>query len=492
MGRCRRVATRAPRIAVLLMALPLFAAGAQDCALTPASGALEAPNAHVWSPPLDRRIALHLRGVSLREALDHSAAAASIRLSYSADLVPLDRAECAAFDNAQVGDVLTALLHDTPLMPVGAGGDLVVLTRRADGTPVPTAAPVPVLQRIVVTGSAIGAPQRSLTVALDVLSGKSLDERRASTLGDAFDSSVPGIWAWPQTPTSLLASYGSIRGASSFGVSYPKIYIDGIQVANPLLVSRFAPEAVDHVEVIRGPQGSALYGSDAISGVVNITSLHQAPDSTGDRFVIRTSAGASASDYASAALTQQQSVSVRLGSSARVANFTVSGGSIGDYIPRGHSANVLAVANGRRIGARTSLTGVARFFGENAGAPISPVLVAAHQAAAAASSSGPGSGGGDQVPLLLQQPNQSVREYTAGGTASLMASDRWTHSVTAGLDGYRLRNVATDQTPIPTEADSALRAAQGGADRITVRASSVARLGSGGSGGCGATNTIAA
>ena len=93
---------------------------------------------------------------------------------------------------------------------------------------------------------------------------------------------MPGVWSWAQSPSSVLSSYASIRGASSFGLSYPKIYIDGIEVANPLLVSRFAPEPIDHIEVIRGPQGSALYGTDAISGVVNIVTRHEGVASDGD------------------------------------------------------------------------------------------------------------------------------------------------------------------------------------------------------------------
>jgi len=470
---------RSLALAVALATLVSARATAQRC--TPRQGDSADAGAQSWSAPLDRAVTLHASGVSLREALDRSAASAGVRLSYSADLLPLDRAECVTFDHTALGAVLASLLHDTDFGPVSPGGDLVVLTRRAgDSSSHASAAPVPVLQRVVVTGSAIGAPQRSLTVALDVLSGKSLDERRASSLGDAFDSSVPGMWAWPQSPASLLTSYGSVRGASSFGVSYPKIYIDGIEVANPLLVSTFSPEAVDHVEVIRGPQGSALYGSDAISGVVNILSLHQAPDSENGRIAIRSGFGESASDYAANAFTQRQSFSLRTGTNTRSANFTVSGGSIGDFIPRGHAGDLLAIANGRVIGARSIVTGIARFFGENAGAPVSPVLLDARTVITRppGSNSGPGSSNDTPLaPLLVNQPNQTVREYTLGGTASFMASDRWTHALTAGVDGYRLHNVATDQTPIPTEADSALRAAQGGADRLTVRASSVARLG---------------
>jgi iron complex outermembrane receptor protein len=74
---------------------------------------------------------------------------------------------------------------------------------------------------------------------------------------------------------------------------------------------------------------------------------------------------------------------------------------------------------------------------------------------------------------------QSIRQYTLGTTATLVADDRWTHSATIGLDGYSLANVKANSTPIPSVAlqDSALLAAQGSATRGTLRASSVLHLG---------------
>ena len=51
--------------------------------------------------------------------------------------------------------------------------------------------------------------------------------------------------------------------------AHPKVYLDGVQLANPLLLTRFQPNAIDRIEVIRGPQGAALYGADAVGGVVN-------------------------------------------------------------------------------------------------------------------------------------------------------------------------------------------------------------------------------
>ena len=132
------------------------------------------------------------------------------------------------------------------------------------------------LDRVIVTGSTVGASQRSLPVALDVVQGRELAERAAGSLSGALDGVVPGFWLWEQSPLSMLARYGSIRGASSFGVSYPKVYVDGVEVANSLLVTAPRPESVSRIEVIRGPQGAALYGADAISGVMNISPVRKA------------------------------------------------------------------------------------------------------------------------------------------------------------------------------------------------------------------------
>src|SRR5262249_11488797 len=57
--------------------------------------------------------------------------------------------------------------------------------------------------------------------------------------------------------------------------------------------------------------------------------------------------------------------------------------------------------------------------------------------------------------------------------------DRLTHSATIGLDGYRLWNVQMNQTPIISPADSALLRARGGADRATIRGTSVLKLATG-------------
>jgi iron complex outermembrane receptor protein len=201
-----------------------------------------------WNPPLDRRVSLHARDISLREALDRLSAATSVRLSYETEAVPLDSRVCASFDSLYLGAALGLLLRGTSVLPVAAGGEHVVLTPMRASQESDEAQPIPrVLDRVVVTGNAVEAPARRLAIAMNTVSGSQLARYGNGNLAQALSDAVPGLWLWQTPPTSLLAHYGSIRGTSSFGASYPKIYVDGIELANPLLITQLTPETVERI-----------------------------------------------------------------------------------------------------------------------------------------------------------------------------------------------------------------------------------------------------
>jgi iron complex outermembrane receptor protein len=436
------------------------------------------------SMPLERRVSLQFRDVSLRDALDRVMAVAHVRISYSAELLPLDRAVHASFDSATVAQVLEALLRDVAVMPVVAGSQI-VLTPVRDERALAPMLPLRVvgtaeLDRVVVTGTADGGAQRALPVALAVVDGN--DARRAGLhdLASAFAAAAPGVWAWEQSPASLIARYGSVRGASSFGATYPKMYVDGIAVANPLLVTQFDPESVDRIEVIRGPQGAALYGADAISGVLNIVTRHDGVDAGAPRVRLRTSAGYSTSDFTSSAvLAQDHRLSVGAGSGLRTAQFGLGLGSLGAFYAGAASYALQASAGARLVGERTVLTGTARFVSGTVGATLNPLLVEAVLAS-----------GRSVNTSALEAQSQGLQGYTVGSTLKYAPNDRWTHTVIAGIDGYSLSHVANDFTPFPSSTDSALNASSGAANRTTLRASSVARFGQAEK--IGATVTVAA
>jgi iron complex outermembrane receptor protein len=72
---------------------------------------------------------------------------------------------------------------------------------------------------------------------------------------------------------------------------------------------------------------------------------------------------------------------------------------------------------------------------------------------------------------------ESVREYTLGGSATIIQTERWTHLLVAGFDGSRVSNLADYHTPLPSATGPDLGSAGGSANLITLRASSVAKLG---------------
>src|SRR5207237_6545658 len=97
------------------------------------------------------------------------------------------------------------------------------------------------------------------------------------------------------------------------------------------------PELVERVEVIRGPQGAALYGSDAISGVVNIVSRHDGTAADGSHAVLRSEAGYASSFNSSAVAVQEHTLTVRGGSNLKSGGITIGGSTSGADLPAAYS-----------------------------------------------------------------------------------------------------------------------------------------------------------
>lgn len=472
----------AVRVALVLAALVLAgrAAGAQSCVVRVTAS----DRASQWAPPLDRIVSLRLPEMSIRDALDRLVAEARVELSYSAELLPLERQVCLVLDRVPVGAALESLLRGSTLRPIVLGTMHVVLA--PTGAPV-VSAPVThgmsrragVLDRVVVTGSPDGAPQRGSPFALDVLDGATLAEHGVSTLGEALDLSVPGVWTWSAAAGAVTGRYGSIRGASSFGVSAPKVYLDGIEVANPLLVTQLDPARIARVEVIRGPQGAALYGADAISGVVNILTRYDGANDARTQLHVSAAAGVTNTAFAPRdPLVQDHAVSLRRGSPSRSLGLGLTLGTVGAFVPGASERRVLADANGRVTRDHAVLSGTVRLSLQRANATTGLMLDGGGNGAATGSlrprlpgDSARGLAGGDSA------SGQDVAHYTVGGTVAMMPSLRWTHTVIAGVDGYRLRGLSAAALPGPLAASGGalLGDSNGAADRGSIRFRSVGR-----------------
>ena len=123
------------------------------------------------------------------------------------------------------------------------------------------------LAPVVVTASRTAIAQRVATTAATVLNGDALRARGITTVGAALRE-VPGAAV---VQTSAIGSQTSLflRGGEP---DYVQVLIDGVTVNEPGGTFNFANLTLDNVErieVIRGP-ASVLYGSDAVTGVIQI------------------------------------------------------------------------------------------------------------------------------------------------------------------------------------------------------------------------------
>lgn len=468
--------------------LALGVCGARTAsAHTPTCDQTTGVRATQWPPPLDRPVTVRSGVLTLRDALDRVAAIASVRLSYSDALLPLERPVCLEVADAALGDVLTQLIGDAAVAPRVAGAELIVLVPR---TMSPSAAPTASrvaratsLDRVVVTGTAAGGAQRGLSTTLGVVDGRALASHDAGSIGSSLNGTVPGVWVWHQAPTAVLSRYGSIRGASSFGVSYPKIYVDGVEVANPLVVAHVPAESIERLEVLRGPQGAALYGSDAISGVVHVITRQPSSGDAAQPVRARAQLGHVTSAFSEAgAVAQEYLFAGQIGELARSATGSIGYTRMGAFMPEGESHHLSASGRARLLGAAHVIDATARFVAADVASSSNPIVLAAlGDAIPLPDTLRPILGARRQLQLrdslarrlgLDRTARQSVQQFTGGVTGTVQGSTRWTHRGTLGLDTYALDGTPGGITPLPSSADSALRAAQGAATRVSARVSS--------------------
>ncbi len=118
---------------------------------------------------------------------------------------------------------------------------------------------------IVVTGSRRPEPLAETTVATEVIDRKKITESGAANLAELL-ASHPGLDVRP----SFRGSEVRMQGLDP---TYVLILVDGERamgrIGGAIDLERFAVDDIERIEIIKGPS-SALYGSDALAGVINI------------------------------------------------------------------------------------------------------------------------------------------------------------------------------------------------------------------------------
>ncbi|MEO7965300.1 MAG: TonB-dependent receptor, partial [Gemmatimonadaceae bacterium] len=274
-------------------------------------------------------------------------------------------------------------------------------------------------------------------------------------------SAIPGIVSWDLGISGPFGQISSVRGSSSFTSNYLKTYVDGVELASPYLLFAIDPYSIERIEVIRGPQGSALYGSDAISGVVQIITRKGSPSAkwkpqadvalSAGRMESRFTEGANSTQRHSAMLfTGGGSTSLGVGGTYESVGAVVPGSESG-Y--RGTYGGFRTMLGPVRIDASTRYADIRFTSSTNPLLRNTDLSLASYQ------------------PLI--EP-QRIENETYGLTADWQPNERWRQTLVLGLDRHA-GSIPPQREPAAV-ADALLGATRENVSKSSIRYSMTGRL----------------
>src|SRR5712664_2763144 len=124
-----------------------------------------------------------------------------------------------------------------------------------------------VLKPVVVTATRVPVAADLVASAVTVLRGADLVAQGVRTVADALQT-VPGAHV---VETGSFGGQTSLfmRGGES---DYTKVLLDGVplnEAGGAIDLAHLTTDNIDRIEIVRGPE-SVLYGTDAVTGVVQI------------------------------------------------------------------------------------------------------------------------------------------------------------------------------------------------------------------------------
>jgi outer membrane receptor protein involved in Fe transport len=434
---------------------------------------------------LARLVTVHFDDMPLGLALHLIAHEGNLRLSYSSDVVPVARRISVSRDRTPVGEVLRDALENTNVDPVVTPSGYVVLVKNPQtllAPPGPTAPELTVtdrtpirpqiMDRVLVMGTpATGAPERELPSAVTVLTASHIAAYGPSSMQDLLRSGIPGIVAWDLGISGPFAQIGSVRGSSSFTSNYLKTYVDGVELASPYLLFAVDPYSIERIEIIRGPQGSALYGSDAISGVVHVITRRGSPTEWKPMVDAQLSGGVVESRYVEGAIGSQRH-SAMLSSGGGRSSLGLGGtwSTTGGIVPGGESGYRASFGGFRHMAGYLRIEGTMRYSDVRFTAPENPLLRADTLLS--------------QVRGVLR--DQRIENETYGVTLDASPVEGMRHTLVVGID--RHDGAIPLQREPATVADALLGATRERASKRSIRFSTALRVAEGALGG--ATLTV--
>lgn len=302
------------------------------------------------------------------------------------------------------------------------------------------------LNEVVTTGTVVPTEVKALPTPVSVISDSIIALQHPHTFQELFRQVVPTAvsWDYPNHPEQTSMS---VRGTSSLTglVGQMKVFVDGIE-ATSTTVAPVDPNSIERVEVIRGPEAAAIYGSDAIGGVIQIFTKRGDPTMTRPQVDAQAAFGIIQTPYAgyNGVLRQVYTGAVRGGGPDVSYNFGAGYSHTGDYLPNGEISRQSnpSVYGGVHV-ARGILTAdvSGRYYVQNAPNTLSPYLAQT---------------GYPYFSKPFYDPTQSSNQ-TFGARLSVAPTSWWRHTVTVGVDRLTF-DAAQTQPRLTTPGDTLLSA----------------------------------
>lgn len=313
------------------------------------------------------------------------------------------------------------------------------------------------LEQLVVAGTIVPTEVKALPTPVTVISEEDIAVQRPLSVQELFRKAVPGAVGWSYGSAPYQTEL-SVRGASSITAtaSSMKIFIDGVDVA-AAIYSQIDPTSIERIEVVRGPQAAAIYGSEAIGGVIQVFTKR------GDVQLVRPQVSAEAAmgivqtPYPGhkATLRQEYKASVRGGGPDIGYHLGAGYSHLGDWLPNGEvsrqsNPSVYGGVTYARGSVAVDLSG--RYFTTDVAANLlNPELLQSGFAPYSKPSYQP-----------LQYQNQTV-----GARFSVTPTSWWSSSVNVGLDRYSY-DLAQTRPRLTTPADTLLLVANEAATKTSI------------------------
>ena len=139
------------------------------------------------------------------------------------------------------------------------------------------------MEGIVVTGTAGGARRREIGNTITQISAEEIQDVPSQQVTDIMQGRISGATILENSGQVGAGSTIRIRGNNSLTSNDPLIYVDGQRIDNSSsgafedeanqsvgFLDNLNPQAIERVEVVKGPSATTLYGTEASGGVIQI------------------------------------------------------------------------------------------------------------------------------------------------------------------------------------------------------------------------------